>query len=122
MIDRKIIKVGVGIDRDKNKLQADYNLLSGGFVDLRFIAKRYDYETRKLSYLAKQIVGISLNKDCDHSSWEDETLPQDYIEYAAMDVFASIKIIKKLIPSKYQVVDECSQFIDKTFTTGMNNF
>lgn len=121
MSNERILKVGVGINIDKIRLQADYDLLLSGVVDLRFIAKKYGYPTRKLRYLAEVVVDITLI-DNDHSNWNDDPLSNDDIEYAAMDAYASIEIMKKLVPSRYDVLNVCSPYINMVFTTNMNNF
>lgn len=121
MNNENIIKVGVGIDRDQYKLQADYGLLLSGIVDLRFVAKKYGCPTRSLQYLAEEIAHISIN-DTGRSNWNDDPSSTDDLEYAAMDVYASIEIMKKLVPRKGDVMKECYPFINRKFTTTMNNF
>lgn len=115
------MKVGVGIDRDENKLQADYGVRLAGFVDLRFIAKKFGHPTKSLKFLAGVIVGITLEEN-DHSNWNDDPLSPDDIEYAAMDVYASTEIMKELVPSKNRVINECNPFINVMFKSNMNNF
>lgn len=121
MSNEKRLKVGVGINLDADKLHADYGVRLAGFVDLRFLAKKAGRATRKLAFLARDIADITLVEN-DHRRWNADPLSKDDIEYAAMDVYAGIEILKELVPSKNRVSIECGPFINEMFSTNMNNF
>lgn len=103
MKDEKILKVGVSVQQDAKKLKQDYQLIVNSTKDLVHLAKRCKYKAKGLAGLTEEVLNIQLtNKKRGlatlrlHKKWENDTLPQANIEYAANDVHVSIEIFKKI--------------------------
>lgn len=108
--DEKILKVGVAIHEDANKLFTDYCLSVNGFIDLRYLATDFnEIEGKSLSLksLGLELLGISLNKSrflrC--SDWEAPILSPEQIKYAADDAAIAAKIFSfiKMKKSSWQM-------------------
>jgi len=93
-----IIKVGVAISDDANFLMNDYNIQISGYIDLRYLAKEYCLKERSLAALAYKLLGCELDKDWKvrASDWEAETLNDRQSDYAALDAYVAVKILKQL--------------------------
>lgn len=112
--DKNILKVGVAVVNDGNFLFADYGIRCEGCLDLRHLASAVDVEPRGLAYLAKELIGIELNKDwrvrC--SNWESETLTPTQVQYAAQDAQIATQIFEKL---NHKMVRKAYTVYDKHF-------
>ncbi|XP_067936179.1 exonuclease 3'-5' domain-containing protein 2-like [Watersipora subatra] len=102
--DKTILKVGVGVMDDRDKLFTDYLMSMFGCVDLRYVAGRYKKSWNKggLQSLAQEVAGISLNKSnqlrC--GDWEQEQLPHSMSCYAAKDSQSGLAIFMCLVALK----------------------
>jgi ribonuclease D len=96
---QKIIKVGVGLKDDLNKLRNRYKFHPAAFVDLGIIFRTFG---RRNSLGSKQLVALVLNrrlrksKSVTTSNWAAATLSPMQIEYASDDAFSSVDVYLKL--------------------------
>jgi len=107
LVDPDIIKVGVAVLDDGEKLLVDHNLEVAGCMDLRHLAVRQESLPGKLGLqsLALQYLSVELDKDwrLRAGNWEAETLTIQQINYAANDALVAVNILwvlmKELIHS-----------------------
>ncbi|XP_015926356.1 exonuclease 3'-5' domain-containing protein 2 [Parasteatoda tepidariorum] len=97
LLNENILKVGVGIYDDANKLFEDYGLEVRGFIDLRFLANDLEELREKnlgLKSLSHELLNIDLNKSkrlrC--SDWDAPELTDEQIKYASEDVIVAAQI------------------------------
>ncbi|GFU03400.1 exonuclease 3'-5' domain-containing protein 2 [Nephila pilipes] len=96
-----ILKVGVGIFEDTNKLFSDYCLEVRGFLDLRFLTKdmkELQGKNMSLQSLGLVLIGVDLNKSKELrcSDWNASNLSEEQIKYAADDAIIAVKIFMEL--------------------------
>lgn len=101
LADETILKVGVGVAEDANKLFNDYCLEVHGFLDLRYIAKdlkEFQGKNMSLKNLARELLGVDLNKSRELrcSDWNADKLSDDQLKYAADDAIISAKIFHEI--------------------------
>ena len=104
-----ILKVGVGALDDAVKLTKDYQIITTGCVDLRYIAVRHVNRDLRpschgagLSRLADILLGVTLAKShrirC--SNWESNHMSWQQMEYAIHDAFVAVAIFFEILNSK----------------------
>ncbi|RMH72647.1 MAG: 3'-5' exonuclease domain-containing protein 2 [Gemmatimonadetes bacterium] len=84
-----IIKTGVALDHDIQKLQEIAPFFDAGFVDLRTIAEQIGIKHTGLRSLAANLLGFRVSKSAQLSNWAREELSQNQIIYAATDAWVS---------------------------------
>lgn len=95
----KIIKIGVGLKDDLNKLRSRYKFHPAAFVDLGLIFRAFG---RRNSIGSKQLVALVLkqrlrkSKSATTSNWAAERLSPLQIEYASDDAFSSVDTYLRL--------------------------
>ncbi|KAG8182152.1 hypothetical protein JTE90_014562 [Oedothorax gibbosus] len=103
--NENILKVGVGVYEDVNKLYSDYALEVVNFLDLRYLA--YDLpemqgKSLSLKSIGYELLGIDINKDksvrC--SNWDAPNLTPEQIKYAADDAIIAAKIFNEIKKKK----------------------
>ncbi|GFV45066.1 exonuclease 3'-5' domain-containing protein 2 [Trichonephila clavipes] len=92
-----LLKVGVGVAEDANKLFNDYGLEVRGFIDLRYLAKdlkELQGKNMSLKSLGVELLGINLNKSKELrcSDWNAPHLSEEQVKYAANDAIIAAKI------------------------------
>lgn len=96
---QKIIKIGVGLKDDLNKLRSRYKFHPAAFVDLGTIFRAFG---RRNSIGSKQLVALVMNrklrksKRATISNWAVEKLSPLQIEYASDDAFSSVDVYLRL--------------------------
>jgi len=96
---QKIIKIGVGLKNDLNKLRSRYKFHPTAFVDLGLIFRAFG---RRNSLGSKQLVALVLNKrlrkskSATTSNWAAATLSPAQIRYASDDAFSSVDAYLRL--------------------------
>ncbi|XP_035206691.1 exonuclease 3'-5' domain-containing protein 2-like [Stegodyphus dumicola] len=123
-----ILKVGVGVYEDVQKLFHDYCLEVNNFLDLRYLAKDLKELQGKnlgLKSLGNEVLDLDLNKNYSLrcSNWDAVTLTTDQIKYAADDAIVAAKIYSELkrrknrwpFPLILNVDDEIQSFINIPF-------
>lgn len=101
--DDSIIKVGVGIHDDAQKLLQDHFLHVRGCLDLRYAVNRFPeldgVPLRGLQALSHHLLSVRPEKSwkirC--SNWEADVLTQEQICYAAEDAFLSVEIFDQIV-------------------------
>lgn len=91
-----IIKVGVALKDDINELKKIRSFDPAGFTDLQQFVVKFGIEDKGLKKLAANILGIKISKRQQTSNWENETLIQKQLEYAATDAWVCCEIFNKL--------------------------
>ena len=91
MENERVIKVGVGVNGDVQKLKADWDVVVNGAVDLSSVMQECHGEETYLSLakLASKLLGIDMckNKKVVLSNWEKPKLTRDQVVYAALDAW-----------------------------------
>ncbi|XP_062565011.1 exonuclease 3'-5' domain-containing protein 2-like [Armigeres subalbatus] len=95
LADPNIRKAGVGVETDMQYLLIDYQADGAGAVDLREMAEICDVPLpHNLASLAKQSLGIIMDKELQVSDWEADVLTENQIKYAANDARVAIELYK----------------------------
>ncbi|KAJ3819593.1 hypothetical protein F5880DRAFT_1616319 [Lentinula raphanica] len=106
LMNPRIIKVGRNVGADLKYLERSISASSGSFVgalDLAELAKEQLIVKRAtigLADLCACTLGKRLNKNVSDrisTLWENETLSEEQIRYAALDAYASLRIYEYLI-------------------------
>ncbi|KAK9814912.1 hypothetical protein WJX73_001792 [Symbiochloris irregularis] len=95
-----ILKAGVGIKDDANRLAKEYGIQMkgcmslGDVADLHIKSSKGGRHGRDLRGLAEELLGKTLNKDASRrcSNWEELPLSREQKLYAATDAYASLCI------------------------------
>eukprot|EP00927_Polykrikos_kofoidii_P053798 TRINITY_DN48352_c0_g1_i1.p1 TRINITY_DN48352_c0_g1~~TRINITY_DN48352_c0_g1_i1.p1 ORF type:complete len:531 (-),score=75.05 TRINITY_DN48352_c0_g1_i1:47-1639(-) len=96
LVDKGIIKAGVGIARDLQLLEEQFGLRVHGAVELQGLASRHGYlqHGNGLAGICLSVLGKKLAKDghirC--SSWSDP-LDSAQINYAACDAYVAVELV-----------------------------
>ncbi|MEQ8474967.1 3'-5' exonuclease [Fulvivirga sp.] len=99
--NKNIIKVGVALRddlRDLNKLRP---FTPEGFEELNHLVKDLGIEANGLRKLTAIILGFRISKNAQVSNWENETLTEKQINYAATDAWVCISMHNKLTNQGY---------------------
>ncbi|KAH7844541.1 hypothetical protein Vadar_029135 [Vaccinium darrowii] len=94
--------VGVGIDKDVEKLTRDYGLSVANTVDLRLLAAEgygvWDLRNTGLTVLARLVLGLEVVKPrrVTMSMWDTDYLYPAQVQYACIDAFVSFEIGRRL--------------------------
>ena len=91
-----LLKVGIGLEDDYNLLRRLRGFMPGGFLDLNPKLKELGAESIGARNLAAMILEIRISKSAQTSNWENETLTQKQIRYAATDAWICHEIYQKL--------------------------
>ena len=94
--DDKIIKTGVAVDNDLLQLQRLHPFVSGSFVGLARLAKNAGIKNHGLRGLAAVMLGFRISKGAQRSNWDNETLKNNQIRYAATDAWVGREIYLRL--------------------------
>ncbi|XP_058209630.1 3'-5' exonuclease-like [Rhododendron vialii] len=102
LADEDYTFVGVGIEKDVDKLREDHGLEVRNTVDLGWLAAR-ELRNRQLHNaglvtLAREVLGKQFVKprNVTLSDWNDDWLSEDQIQYACVDAFVSFEIGRSL--------------------------
>lgn len=124
--DERILKVGIMPHTDANKLFRDYQIKVSGTLDLKILSKKCEYKACGLGSLSEEVLKIKLSHKISglmtrnlHKKWENHTLDEENIKYAADDAHVSVELFKKFqeqLMSTNQSSDQTKdvqQFIDE---------
>ncbi len=92
----KIVKAGVGLDRDVLELNKLAPFKPAGFVDVGELARQAGSRNHGLRGLAALLLEFRVSKNCQTSNWANGTLTQEQIEYAATDAWVGRELYHKL--------------------------
>jgi ribonuclease D len=92
LADDSIIKVGVAIRDDIKGLQDLSKFEPGGFVELADLATKLKVKNLGLRSLAAIFLDFRISKAAKLSNWDNETLTESQISYAATDAWVGREI------------------------------
>ncbi|XP_077546846.1 exonuclease 3'-5' domain-containing protein 2-like [Haemaphysalis longicornis] len=101
--DDSIVKVGVAVCDDADKLLRDYGLPVRGCLDLRHVLRFFPelrhYPVGGLKTQARTILGVRADKSklLTCSNWEADSLSAAQVNYAAADVLLSVQIFDQVV-------------------------
>jgi ribonuclease D len=96
LADPDVTKVFHGGDYDLRILHRDFNFTVRNLIDTSICAQLLGYEGLGLAALLERHFGVKLNKVHQRADWSIRPLPQDMLEYAAMDTHHLIALAAKL--------------------------
>lgn len=130
--DDNILKVGVAPQGDASYLAQDYGVCVASTFDVRYLAVMAGCKAGGLAKLSEDYLKVKIDKNwrirC--SDWEQPTLNEKQIAYAANDAHVGIELFKffaeKLEPKRFvekqsayvkHIIDDyCFRFIDLTYS------
>jgi len=94
-------KIGVALRDDIKELQTMQHFEPGGFVELPKVVKSIGIESNGLRKLTAIILGYRISKGAQTSNWENETLTEKQLAYAATDAWVCHQMYHKLKKKGY---------------------
>lgn len=96
-----IIKVGVGVREDLDRLKTDYNISYGAYVDIgKITSSKLGLKSTSLESLSTHYFNINAvtwkSREIQLSNWENVNLTHLQISYAAYDSLAAIEVYYKM--------------------------
>lgn len=91
-----ICKVGIGCADDFYALRLYGNIMPKNIIDLNVYCKQLGFESLGAKKLTALILGFNISKRQQTSNWENDTLTQAQIRYAATDAWVCRQIYLKL--------------------------
>jgi ribonuclease D len=91
-----ITKIFHGGDYDLRILHRDFGFVVRNLIDTSICAQLLGYEGLGLAALLDRHFGVKLNKTHQRADWSMRPLPQDMLDYAAMDTHYLIPLVEKL--------------------------
>lgn len=101
LTDRNMLKIGVALRDDIKELQMMRPFNPEGFLELPELVKEIGIESNGLRKLTAIILGFRISKSAQTSNWENETLTEKQLTYAATDAWVCIKMYNKLVKKGY---------------------
>ena len=93
---KSIQKIGIGLEDDKQLLNRIRRFTPTNFLDLNVQMPVIGAEKIGARNLAAMILEIRISKSAQTSNWENPTLTDKQIQYAATDAWICLEIHKKL--------------------------
>lgn len=84
-----LLKVGLGIHNDAERLYHDFGIECQGLADIADLPIHKQCQPKGLAGLAAIFMGIKIDKKLALSNWESARLSAEQIRYAAADAFLS---------------------------------
>ena len=91
-----VTKVGIGLEDDMQLLQRLATFKPASFLDLNTKMKTLGAESIGARNLSAMFLKIRISKSAQTSNWENKTLTEKQIRYAATDAWICLEIYKKL--------------------------
>ena len=107
--NKKIKKVGIALDDDVIALKKRRRFVPGGFVDLNKIAPTLGIENIGARNLTALLLNNRISKNQQISNWENPTLSEPQIKYAATDAWICLEIYNRLVNWGYLDGDEWTE-------------
>jgi ribonuclease D len=85
--DARVIKTGVAVSGDLEKLHEVMRFEPAGFIDLGKLAARKGIKAGGVRTLAAQLLGLRISKGAQCSNWERAELAPAQVVYAATDAW-----------------------------------
>ncbi len=96
LADNSIIKTGVAIKDDLKELKKLRNFIPGGFIELQKYTDDFGIEDNSLKKITGSVLGFRISKGARLTNWENKTLTDIQLKYAATDAWVAYEIYKKL--------------------------
>ena len=90
--DARVIKTGVAVSGDIEKLHEIMRFPAAGFIDLGTMAARKGVKAMGVRTLAAQLLGFRISKGAQCSNWERSELAPAQVLYAATDAWVCREI------------------------------
>ncbi len=94
--NEKQIKAGVALHDDIKALQKLKPFRAGGFTDLAMSARQQGLQVESVKKLTALLLGFRISKSAQTSNWDDPTLNEKQISYAATDAWVCWEIYYRL--------------------------
>ena len=94
--DAQVIKAGIAVAGDIQKLHEVMKFIPGGFVELGKMATKAGIKASGVRTLAAQLLGFRISKGAQCSNWERGELTQAQIVYAATDAWVCREMFLEL--------------------------
>lgn len=94
--DAGVIKAGVAVQGDIDKLHEVMRFVPGGFVELGKMATRAGIKANGVRTIAAQLLGFRISKGAQCSNWERAALAPAQVAYAATDAWICREIFLEL--------------------------
>lgn len=95
----KIRKIGVALHDDIKDLRKLKDFTPGGFIDLQKFVGKAGIGDLGLKNITAIVLGFRISKKMQVTNWEQETLNEQQIRYAATDAWVGLEIYKELYKS-----------------------
>ena len=99
--NNNIKKVGIALDDDLTALQRRKSFDPGGFIDLNKVAPTLGIESIGARNLSALLLNNRISKNQQISNWENPTLTEPQIKYAATDAWICLEIYNRLMDWGY---------------------
>lgn len=93
---KAILKIGVGLNDDFNRIRHLDSIEPDGFLDLQKFVERFDIESKSLKKLTAIILGFKISKSQQLSNWEADEFTEAQKLYAATDAWVCYEMYTKL--------------------------
>lgn len=94
--DARVIKAGVAVQGDIDKLHEVMRFVPAGFVELGKMATRAGIRANGVRTIAAQLLGFRVSKGAQCSNWERAALAPAQVVYAATDAWVCREIFLEL--------------------------
>jgi len=94
--DKKIIKVGTGLNDDIRRMRSDFQFEPGGFLDLQHYVEAFQIWEKGLKKLSSIVLGYRISKSQQVSNWDADILTEAQLRYAATDAWICLEIYNEL--------------------------
>ena len=95
--DRKLVKVGLSLHDDFQRLAQRRRFKPGTFIDVQDVARAMGIADQGLRRLYANVFGESISKSQQLSNWEADVLTEPQKRYAATDAWACIRLYRELV-------------------------
>lgn len=97
------------------RLYTDYGLETKAYLDIREVAGGLGLvhcRRRALSWMAKEFLGVEMDKEQQLSDWQDKELTKEQIEYSAIDSWVASSIVEVMFRRYRSQVGQVSSSLD----------
>ncbi len=100
MSDENILKIGIGLKDDIEKLKQFKKFKARGFVDLSTLAAKKGIVQPGVRALAARYLGVRISKTAQRTNWATPELNSKQIKYAATDAWICLKLYPYVLSDK----------------------
>jgi len=116
--DKRVLKVGTGVNQDMKFIRKDFGVNASGYVDTGVVAELFSYNRIGLKSMVGEF-GLEMvkAKDIQISRWDSWPLSAEQIQYAAQDARMSLWLLRQLYRrhnhDSLTVLQWCSAFANQ---------